>query len=198
MIRSYLLFLLLLLPLLLPAQPEFSFEGETLQFSLASLSTTSDTLLWSVTGNYYFSNLHNEALSRMVWFPVPSSEQKGFAEILELRLIEPGDSMQVKLLRQTEQGFSFRLDLPRRSFAGVCIRYTQRISGKEAQYVLLTTNSWGRPLPSSEISLTLEGRLELDYLSYPNDIVALCNGEQYYHWQWLDFVPDQDFIVRVK
>jgi len=194
----YILFLLLLLPVLLLAQPQFSFEGETLQFSLFYASADTDTLLWSVTGDFYFSNMHSEALSRMIWFPVPSSGQNSVADILELSLIEPGDSMQVELLRQTEQGFSFRLDMPQRSFAGVRIHYKQRISGKEAQYVLVTANSWGRPLPSSEISLTLEGSLELDYLSYPNDIVALGNGEQFYHWQFLDFVPDKDFIVRVK
>lgn len=198
MMRRYILLLLLLIPVLLPAQAQFSFEGETLQFSLARISAHSDTLLWTVKGDYYFSNMHQDDLSRLIAFPVPSSDSVGVADILELCLIEPGDSMHVELLQQTAQGFSFRLDMPRRSFCTLHIHYTQQISGKEARYVLLTANAWGRPLPSSEISLTLDGSLEPEYLSYPSDLVALGNGEQFYHWQFLDFVPDKDFVVRVK
>jgi hypothetical protein len=147
MTRRLFFCLLLLLPALLAAQPQFAFEGEILNFSLDHHSAQSDTLLWSVSGVYYMSNLHNEPLSRMVWFPVPSSDSIGVAENVEVTFSEYADSMAVELVRQTPQGFGFLLDLPARSFAGIQISYTQKVWGSEARYVLLTTNSWGRRYP---------------------------------------------------
>lgn len=189
------LLLLLLLPGLLLAQPQFAFEGEVLDFTLERISPVSDTLLWTVCGRFYLSNLNSEALSRLIWFPVPSSDSIGVAEDISLSLIEPADSMAVQLLNQNHRGFGFRLDLPARSFAGVRISYRQRISGSEARYVLLTANAWGRPLPSSEITLRVDPGLVVTSLPYP-DTARLVEGEtNSYRWTFLDFVPDQDFLL---
>jgi len=190
------LLLLLLLPGLLLAQPQFAFEGEVLDFSLEKTSPESDTLLWIVSGRFYLSNLHHEALSRLIWFPVPASDSVGVAEDVSISLIEPVDSMSVELLYQNQRGFGFRLDLPARSFAGVKISYRQKICGSEARYVLLTANSWGRPLPSSEINLTLGQGITLTDLPYPDPIASLDAQNSNYRWTFLDFVPDRDFVVR--
>ena len=190
------LLLLLLLPGLLLAQSQFAFEGEVLDFSLEKTSPESDTLLWIVSGRFYLSNLHHEALSRLIWFPVPASDSVGVAEDVSISLIEPVDSMSVELLYQNQRGFGFRLDLPARSFAGVKISYRQKISGSEARYVLLTANSWGRPLPSSEINLTLGQGITLTDLPYPDPIVSLDTQNSNYRWTFLDFGPDRDFVVR--
>ena len=192
------IFLIFLFPLALFAQAQFSFEGEVLQFSLTRGSATADTLLWSVTGDYYFSNMHEAPLSRVIWFPVPSNATMGKAEILELCLIEPSDSMWVELVNHTDQGFSFRLDLPPTSFAKLHLHYTQKISGKEARYVLLTANSWGRSLPSSEITLNLDNTIEPVYLSYVHDAVRRDEMSHSYFWSFTDFVPDEDFVICFK
>lgn len=191
--------LFLLLPVLLCAQPQYNFEGETLNFELSRSPADSSALLWSVSGDYYFSNLHSEDLRRLIAFPVPSSDSVGVAKILELSLIEPGDSMRVELLSQWEQGFNFRLDLPRRSFCGVRIRYTQEITGHEARYVLLTANSWGRPLPSCEMRLEVDASIDVAFVPYES-LASLGRAGSPRVWSWYiqDFVPDKDFIVRVR
>lgn len=188
--------LLILLPVFLAANGGPNFEGERLEFRLERIAEESDTLLWSVSGDFYFSNLSQEPLSRLIWFPVPSSDSIGVAEDVFVSIPETADSMSVELIRQTPQGFSFRLDLPERSFAGVRISYRQRISGSEARYVLLTTNAWGRPLPSSEIALRLEPGLELAELPFPNP--AISHDGSSYHWSFLNFVPEKDFILHFR
>lgn len=192
------LLLLLLLPGLLLAQPQFAFEGEVLDLSLERISAEHDTLLWTVSGRFFLSNLHHEALSRLIWFPVPASDSVGVAEDVLVSLIEPVDSMEVELLYQNPRGFGFRLDLPARSFAGVRISYRQRISGSEARYVLLTANAWGRPLPSSEIHLSLGQGINITDLPYPNPVISLGDLASTYHWTFLDFVPDKDFVLRFQ
>jgi len=192
------LLLLLLLPGLLLAQPQFAFEGEVLDLSLERISADHDTLLWTVSGRFFLSNLHSASLSRLIWFPVPASDSAGVAEDVLVSLIEPADSMEVELLYQNPRGFGFRLDLPARSFAELKIGYRQRISGSEARYVLLTANAWGRPLPSSEIYLALGQGLKLTDLPYPEPVVDLGALASNYRWTFLNFVPDKDFVLRFQ
>ncbi len=192
-----LLVLLALLPVLLLAQPQLSYEGEVLDFALISSLAGGDTLLWNVSGDYYFSNLSDAAISQVIGFPVPSSDSASVAEITELSLIDPADSMRVELLRQTNDGFAFRLDLPPRSFVGARISYTQKISGNQAGYVLLTANSWGRPLPSCEITLFVEGGLELRDYPLPDPVIFPSSLGDTYHWQLTGFRPATDFMVNL-
>jgi len=186
-----------LLPVMLVAQAQYAFEGEELNFTLLQ-SASSDSLIWNVCGDFYMSNLHNEALSRMIVFPVPSTLDIGVAENITLDLIEPSDSMAVELIGQGASGFSFRLDLPSRSFAKLRISYNQRIGGNTAHYVLLTANSWGRPLPFCDMTLILGHGIELEELPFPSPSLSDCEFGKVFHWQYLDFRPDKDFIVKIR
>lgn len=186
-----------LLPFLLLAQPQFSFEGERLNFSLMR-SASADTLIWSVVGDYYLSNLHDEALTRLIVFPVPSTPEIGIAEDIKLELIAPGDSMAVELQDQSDKGFSFCLDLPGRSFAKLRISYHQKIIGKTAHYVLLTANSWGRPLPYCDMTLILAPGIEPDSLPFASPSMSSNAQGTIYHWQFMDFSPAQDFILKIR
>ena len=186
-----------LLPAMLFAQARYGFEGEKLDFSLLR-GASPDTLLWTVRGDFYLSNLNNEALSRLIVFPVPSTPLIGMASDVKLDLLEPVDSMAVELAGLSEKGFSFRLDMPPRSFAKLRISYSQKISGKTAHYVLLTANSWGRPLPFCDITLTLEPGIELEDYPFPSPEVSSDGTGEVFHWQIQHFSPERDFIVRIK
>lgn len=189
--------LLILFPAWLFAQTQFGFEGERLDFALVR-SSISDSLLWSVSGDYYLSNLQDQALSRLIAFPVPSSPDIGVAENIELELVEPEDSMTVELIRHSEQSFHFRLDLPPRTFARLHISYTQKIFGKTAHYVLLTANSWGRPLPYCEITLSLAPGIELLEMPFPSPEQSSDGGANIFTWKFVDFSPDRDFILSFR
>jgi len=189
--------LLAILPALLVAQPQYAFEGEVLDFMLRR-NASSDSLIWSVCGDFYLSNLHRESLSRLIVFPIPSTSEIGIAESVRLSLIDPSDSMAVELIGHGKNGFSFRLDLPSRSFVKLRICYDQKIGGNTAHYVLLTANSWGRPLPFCDMTLTLEPGIELEELPFPSPSLSSCEMGKVFHWQYLDFSPKNDFIVRIK
>ncbi|HNT53039.1 MAG TPA: hypothetical protein PKH19_06520, partial [Candidatus Syntrophosphaera sp.] len=189
------LLLLLLLPALLAG--ELAFEAETLDFRLESLPAGGDTLLWTVSGDYYFSNLGQDPLSRPIWFPIPADSSAGRAEILDLSLIDPADSMSVELLKQNVQGLMFRLALPARSFARLRLSYRQRVYGSEVRYILKTANAWGRPLPHSTLNLFVSNSIELAGPPYPDPHLAPVPGGTRYLWQLPDFVPQSDFVVSI-
>ncbi|MDP2400777.1 MAG: hypothetical protein Q8M66_02250 [Actinomycetota bacterium] len=178
------------------AQALPSFEGEKLSFSL-SRGEESD-LLWEVSGEYYFSNQHQSPLSQAIAFPIPTSQDTDSALITNLSIIEPTDSMAVKLLTQTDSGIVFLLDLPARSFAGLRLAYSQKVWGKQAVYILSTANNWGRPLPYCQIELFVQRGIELIEPPFPDAQIIQGEEGSVYLWQFVDFVPEGEFVLMLR
>lgn len=191
-------FLLLSASLTCFAQALPSFEAEKLSFSLKIDDSSSDALLWEVSGDYFFSNQHAHAISQPIAFPIPSSANVSLAVIHELSIIEPSDSMAVSLLSQNSQSIVFKLDLPPRSFAGVRLSYSQKVVGKEAVYTLSTAKTWGKPLSFCEIKLFIGNGIKPVSLPFADPQIIQGNSGNVYYWQFIDFVPLGEFVVIVE
>lgn len=196
--KRWLFVLIMLGAMSLSAQsPSFSFEGEKLDFHLRPEPETGN-LIWSLNGVYWFSNLSQQPLSQVIAFPVPSDSLCSEAQDLSLIVVSYGDSTSVKLVQQWPQGFSFRLEAPQRRLVAVQIGYHQVLHGKKASYVLMSTNSWGRPLPLSEISLRVDKSLRISSVSLPGYQLESFEGDALYIWSMSDFVADTDLIVELE
>jgi len=190
--------ILLLVWLGLAAQSTgFNFEGEKLDFHLRPDAKTGE-LIWELDGVYWFSNLSEEPLSQVIAFPVPSDSLCSEAQDLSLKIGSYGDSTYVNLLNQWPQGFSFRLEAPQRRLVAVQISYHQRLQGKTARYVLMTTNSWGRALPLSEISLRVDKSLRVKNISLSDYQLESLEGDALFTWSLSDFVAATDLIVELE
>ena len=193
----------LLIPIMLGAiclaaqSPSFSFEGEKLDFHLKPEPGTGN-LIWELNGVYWFSNLSQQPVSQVIAFPVPSDSLCSEVRDLSLKVLSYGDSTYVKLVQQWPQGFSFLLEVPQRRLVAVQIGYHQVLQGKTARYVLMSTNSWGRPLPLSEISLRVDKSLEVKSISLPGFHLEFFEGDALYTWSMSDFVADTDLIVELE
>jgi len=192
------LVLILMASLGLAAQSaSFSFEGEKLDFHLRPDPETR-ALTWELDGVYWFSNLSEEPLSQVIAFPVPSDSLCSTAQDLSLKIVSYGDSSSVTLINQWPQGFSFRLEAPQRRLVALRIGYHQILHGKTARYVLMTTNSWGRALPLSEISLRVDNSLRVKNISLSGYQLESLEGDALYTWSLSDFVAATDLIVELE
>lgn len=172
------------------------FEGEKLSFSIQRESPTE--LIWEVEGVYYFSNLSDRPLSTPIAFPIPSSEGLERALINDLHLIDPPDSAAVKLISQSDSGILFRLDLPARGFAALQLSYSQKLIGKQVGYILSTANSWGRPLPYCQIELFVQSGIDLIEPPFPDAQIIQGEEGSVYLWQFVDFVPEGEFVLKLR
>lgn len=195
--RIWLLFLLWAALGLDAQSAGFNFEGEKLDFHLRPDAETGE-LIWELDGVYWFSNLSEKPLSQVIAYPVPSDSLCSEVQDLSLRIVSYGDSSSVKLLNQWPQGFSFRLEAPQRRLVALRIGYHQRLQGKTARYVLMTTNSWGRALPLSEISLRVDKSLAVKSISLPGYQLESFEEDALFAWSLSDFVAETDLIVELE
>ncbi len=194
--RLWSLLILLSLVVVLTAEEaapgRLNFEGEELRFEL---KREGNGYLWSLEGDYYFSNTGTAKYEGAVFFPVPQRPGEEGLRGLELALIEADGIGRVSLIKQNEEGFSFRLELEGLSFAKVRIAYAQLLSGPPATYVVSSTRAWGRPLPFSRISIGVCNNLEVHKLPFVGATVEMLEDKVVYSWDFLDFWPESELIL---
>jgi len=72
------------------------------------------------------------------------------------------------------------------------IAYTQTLL-KNNVYILRSTQAWGKPLQKAQYSLTVHDSLSIENFSYPPD----SQEDNVYHWEKYDFLPTEDFEVKI-
>jgi len=196
--RLCLFALALLVPVLLAGTAGFAFEAEELYFSVTRDPADSTSLLWTVEGDYYFSNLSDEAFSGPIAFPIPSDGKANIARLRELKLVDPEEGMQVRLEYQNAQGLLFNLALPARGFAKVRIGYDQAMPDSTAVYILKSANTWGRPLPYSGITLKVQTGLRVEWPGFPDPHISDPLDGGSYRWEFHDHVFQSDFRILLR
>jgi hypothetical protein len=184
---------LLLLCISLTAQgsARLSFMQEDLNFKL-SLHT------FTVDGRYWFSNESDENIKQALFYPYPTDDYLGKAEFLKLKLIHPLKGQNVKKLSGSDKGFWFEVTLPAKTIMECRIAYKQKLKANKAKYIILTTNSWGRPLEQAIYTLQVPHSLKITSLSLAEPDIRHKLFHDVYRWELKNFHPDTDFIVEFQ
>ncbi len=177
------LFLLFLLSLAVFCAA-LSFEGEELQFTLKPG-------YWQLDGLYYFANYAETSVSTPIFFPVPVDSLCLQPELLTLEIAEDSAGS-VKLLSQTNTGFSFKLEVPELHNCTLHLVYRQQLKGDKASYIITSAKAWGKPLEYARYSLWVDPQLKIGELPFP---VQERDAETY-TWEFYDFVPEHEFSLR--
>ncbi len=167
------------------------FTGEELTFSLGSK-------LWQLDGDYLFSNYSPEEIKQTIYFPIPTDTTAMPAHDVSIKVIKPLKGQICKMLSVTPKGFWFELTLPAQTIAVCKIKYKQRLLGKRANYILLTANSWGKPLEYAKYTLNVPNKIEIVSMSLDEPIVRKGLFLHQYQWDYINYAPDKDFIVEFK
>ncbi|MEN6445311.1 MAG: hypothetical protein ABFC98_04630 [Candidatus Cloacimonas sp.] len=161
-----------------------SFEAEELNFTLQKER-------WEMEGLYYFANYDTIAVAQLIYFPIPV-DSVCLPATLKKIAIQEGKDAKVTMKKQTQNGFSFSLSLPAKSFCSVQIIYTQALKGNYAKYIITSANAWGRPLPYAKYTLRKGKKVEITALPFP----VQKRKKDSYTWEFYDFVPDKDIAVH--
>ena len=171
------------------AQSCLEFSSEDLQFTLYG-----DT--WKVRGNYVFSNYSTEDITQQIYFPIPADSTISAAQDLMISIKKPLEGQKCKMLAVKPEGFWFELSLPAQTITTCQIAYRQRLRGKLAKYILLTANSWGKPLEKAKYTLYVSNKLRIKKPPLPNPIIKQGWFHIKYTWEFTNYIPTCDFIVE--
>jgi hypothetical protein len=177
----------LLLWHIMPAQ-QIAFFAEDLRFSL------SDSL-FEVDGLYYFRNLTGSKISRPLFYPLPAEEAYG--QIAYLMIVSANDTTN-SLLRQTDEGAMFRVEMNAFQEKAYHIRYGQKMKNSKAKYIVTTTQHWKQPFEWAQYRLSHPTSITLDSVSIAPDSVAKADGVIHCFWERDNFIPATDFYFEFQ
>lgn len=171
------------------------FAGE-LNFFREDLNFFLKDSVFTVDGNYYFKPLEGKEFKTMLYYPLPTGLNKG--KILSSAVFDLNSGKAVEISGVSDKGFFFPVTAAADSAGRYKIIYSQIFKSKSAEYILTTTNAWGRPLSEVNYTLTTDSAIVIDSFSFPPDRALKLADKKVYSWQKFNFLPDKDFIIKWK
>jgi hypothetical protein len=184
---SLIVFLFLFGSITLPAQiPDFYKEYITVEIQDSSVE---------INGVYQLRNTESFPQKTDLFYPFPIDSMYG--EISRVYAFETtGNNTVSKLLKTGRQGAMIALEIPAKSEKTLYIGYVQELLDGQAEYILTTTQKWGKPLESSQIELIVPLNLTIENISYQVIDTITSEGKVHYFIHEKNFMPDKNFVVR--
>lgn len=187
---------LLCILLLILAQQAYS--AATLEFTSEDLVFSLYGNVWKLKGDYVFSNYSTDVVTQQIYFPIPVDSTSSGAQDVTLSLVKSLPGQSCKIMSVKPEGFWFELVLPAKTIATCKISYWQQLRGTKAKYILLTANSWGKPLEKAKYTLYVSNKIRVKKLSLPDPVFKQRWFSVRYIWEYSNFSPQTDFIVESK
>lgn len=145
-----------------------------------------------VKGFYYFCNIGKDTTRNIISYPFPTGSDYG--KVDSVKVFNVSDKLNIKN-RIEKTGLSFSLKLGPYATKLFQIVYRQKLAGRKAEYILLTTKQWGRAFEQINYKLTVPDNIKVDSLSYRPDSSYTENNKQLFVWHKKNFMPNKNMII---
>ena len=95
-----------------------------------------------VKGDYYFCNVGNDSVNSLLFYPFAIDSNYGNVDSINIIMISDSSNA---IQNISESGALFALKIKPYGSNKINISYRQKLLGKKAEYILLTTKEWGKP-----------------------------------------------------
>ena len=146
-----------------------------------------------VDGLYYFRNKSNKKLKQRLIYPFP--QDPAYGKIDSLFVINVIDSTIATNMQYGDKGVSFTIQIDPDSTAVYKIGYRHELKDKKAEYILTTSQTWGRPFEQVNYTLTFPKEFSLDSLSYMPDSLREESNRYIFFWYKENFMPERNFEI---
>ncbi|MBC8376828.1 MAG: hypothetical protein H8E26_12345 [FCB group bacterium] len=167
------------------AQPPI-FLGEDLVFYV------SDSLC-VMRGEYHFLNPTEEAIKTRLFYPLPVSEQLPFPDMIQVRSLESGVHLPIM---GADSGVSFVLEMDAASEANIHVEYWQTTEDHVFEYILTSSQTWGRSLEWANYEIHVPDHLQLEYCSLDIDTSWIEIEKKVYLISRENYLPVNDFKIQ--
>jgi hypothetical protein len=164
--------------------------SKNLEFYREDLTFTLTKTHLKVDGLYYFRNDADKEVSYLLFYPYPPDSLMGSVD--STFAFDPhGKSCK---LHDRRDGMTFSATVSAQDTTVYRIGYRQSLINHSARYILITTQSWGKPF--EEVTYQVISKLKHLKFNYPPDQVKRKGKERIYIWHKNHFMPDKDFIIQ--
>jgi hypothetical protein len=165
---------------------QLSFYRESLNFEL-------DSLRFYVSGMYFIRNLSPQVQSTSIYYPyVYETEEIDSISIYNCNTMEYLEPFAGK------KGHRFKLTIPASDSVLLHIKYNHKHNGKEATYILSTTQFWKHPFQVADYTLRVTNDIKINQLFMPADSSWKSLAYTYYYWKRFNYMPEHDFKLEFQ
>ncbi|OQX80308.1 MAG: hypothetical protein B6D61_02150 [Bacteroidetes bacterium 4484_249] len=170
----------------------FTAFGQGFEFYREDIDFTLNDGVFKVNGYYYFRNeTPDRIISRLIYpFPVDSC----YGKIDSVSAVDMVSKLN-KLLKSNRKSAIIELNLNPFDTAVINISYIQKLKSDKAEYILTTTQSWGKGFDIANYQLTTCPRIQIDSITYVPDTLQAIQGKTVYTWTKKNFMPDKNFVL---
>jgi len=167
--------------------------SQKLEFVRERIEIHAGDSLCSLNGRYYFKNNESYAMERTLFYPFAVNDGLPFPDSVFVRDLESGAL--VPFMRSGD-GVIFAINIPPQAEKGYDVVYCQRTPQFTIEYLLTTTQKWGKPLERGEYVVHLPVSHKLKYISMNYDTSEEHDGEIVYMICRDNFMPEENLIVQ--
>ena len=164
-----------------------------LQFFREDLSFEIKEDHFYVNGLYNIRNTNDKELRQTLIYPFP--QDPAYGKVDSLFVMNIIDTTITTNMQYGDKGASFTIQIEPDSTVVYRIGYRQELKSEKAEYILTTTQTWGRPFEQVNYTLTFPRELQLDSLSYMPDSLREESNRYILFWYKENFMPDRNFII---
>jgi len=147
-----------------------------------------------VDAMYFFRNNTTDTIKQFMAYPFPYGDKLG--DVKQISAVSVYPEIDNEVIRNFNQkGAQFRLMIYPNDTALTNITYTQGIIRNQAEYILISTQAWNKPLEKATFTLKISIELKVDSLSYDADSLMIQDDFLFYKWQFIDYMPQANFFV---
>lgn len=156
------------------------------QFEKEEILVTLDSTEIKVEGKYYFKNRTDVQKLMKLFYPFPVDEKHYYPYYIEVKGLT---------FENKKDGITFDVRIKPFEEKEAVIIYLQKISARDAKYILTTTKEWNEPLEEAKFIVNVPASFN-STLSYKPDSITKKEGRIFYYMTKHNFLPDSDLVVR--
>jgi hypothetical protein len=167
------------------SQNELEFIEEDITFELKN-----DTFL--VKGIYYFYSALASENKYSIYYPFPNDSI--YYPATNIFIYNVNDSCSIDYMQKNNHSIGFQAKV--KGLTPIIISYKQRLKIHKAEYILLSTNFWEKPLKNVSYKLLVPSNIKVSKFSINPDKYIEVAGKLVFLWQKENYKPDRNFIVE--
>lgn len=145
-----------------------------------------------VTGNYY---LRSDTVSPFpLTYPFPKDPLYGEVDSVNLFNLKTGQAIEIK--KKTISGILFMAEPDSTGKVETLISYRQKLKGKKAEYIVITTRNWQQPLEEATFQLITPSDMVMEHFSYLPSDTLVTQKNTVYTWQMFNFMPERNMVFE--
>lgn len=147
---------------------------------------------YEICGDYFFRNLHSTPIKKNLFYPFAIDSNLNYPDSI---LVINQKNEKISFAR-IKNGIYFPIEIPPKKTISYGVIYTQNTTNNKAEYILTTTQKWGRALDKANFIIKIPIEFELKSLSYHFDSKEKVNDFIVYKFHKENFMPKKNLVVE--